>query len=68
MNATLTAPAASTGPSVGDETVHLYCCDENRAICGVDLTDMPEVDEDENCVVCIDLEETPCPDCGWESG
>jgi len=53
--------------SSDDDLDHLYCCDPNRALCGSDLTDSPELadDEDENCVVCIDLDEQPCPDCGW---
>ncbi|WP_394436257.1 hypothetical protein [Streptomyces sp. SGAir0957] len=67
MSVTLTAPSPSAATSVGDEITHLYCCDPNRAICGVDLTGVPEVDEDENCVVCIDPDEHPCPYCGWEA-
>lgn len=52
-----------------DDLNHLYCCDENRSLCGIDLTDVPvvDVDPDEDpdlCVVCRDLEFRTCERCG----
>lgn len=54
-----TAPAA-TSSTTGTELFHWYCCDPNVAYCGTDLTDVPEVDEGDMCVVCQDLEDAPC--------
>lgn len=49
------------------DTDHLYCCDPDRAICGVDLSAADEVEDLPNlCVVCDDLDALPCPHCGWE--
>lgn len=45
-----------------DELDHYFCCDENRGLCGVDLSDAVIVTDDEcaDCVVCEDLEGLPC--------
>lgn len=55
------APAPSTTSTNDDGLTHIYCCDPNLALCGNDLSDTPEVEEDGIvCVVCEDLEEQPC--------
>jgi hypothetical protein len=53
-----------TGSSV--DLTHVYCCDYDLALCGLDVTDMPEVPDGtgQDCVVCLDLEEQTCPRCG----
>lgn len=53
------SPAAT---SVGSDLNHLYCCDPDTALCGLDVSALPEVDDDTDCVVCLDLEDTEC-DC-----
>jgi hypothetical protein len=44
---------------------HIYCCDPDTALCGVDVSKHPVVDlDDADCAVCLDLEDQPCPTCG----
>jgi hypothetical protein len=45
---------------------HVYCCDPETALCGTDLSDTDETDDDDapTCVVCLDLEDVTCPRCG----
>lgn len=46
----------------GDELHHYFCCDEDLALCGRDISDLPVVHTGEHvCVVCDDLVEAPCP-------
>ena len=48
------------GQVEGDDLVHVMrCCDEDRGMCGVDLTATPVVSDDEptTCVVCADLDD-----------
>ena len=59
---TATAPSPTT-TSVGEDLNHLYCCDPDLALCGLDVSALPEVDDDTDCVVCLDLEDADC-DCG----
>ncbi len=49
---------------------HYFCpCDPDTSLCGIDMTDWEDAgyvlshDEDD-CVVCIDLEHEPCRKCG----
>lgn len=49
------------------EIYHLYCHDPDKALCGEDLTDELEVefgDEHQICVVCDDLDNYTCEECG----
>lgn len=60
-------PAEAEDPAPArDHLVHTVCrCDENRALCGRDVTDEPWVRRyhpEEQCVVCVDI--ARCPDCG----
>ncbi len=62
----MTAPTASPArTSLSDDDIdHLYCCDENVAMCGADLTDTPDGPEfDEVCRLCLLAEQSgmPCP-------
>ena len=63
MTAPATATRETTGkrPDPGDE-FHLFCCDENIALCGVDLTHVPITDgvDETPCPMCFDLEDSPC--------
>jgi hypothetical protein len=54
--------AAPVATATNGETNHLYCCDEDRGLCGTDLTGHAEV-TDVNCVVCVDLDDSEAP-CG----
>lgn len=51
-----------------DLTTHIYCCNPDRALCGHDVTDDPEVPgpTPTDCVVCLDLEPKPCRICGFQ--
>lgn len=62
---TLTAPDRPD-TDASDELDHLYCCDENVAMCGIDLTDVVEIPADEDGPVCplcnyVESEGLPCP-------
>lgn len=59
MTALAIAPVRSAG-GIGVDITHLYCCDPDVGICGEDLSDTPEVDDGQLCVVCADLEDQPC--------
>lgn len=67
----ITAPAPAAPADNGDDNLeHLYCCDENVALCGADLTNATlnhyPAPEDE-CVVCYTLDDndpnSPCALC-----
>lgn len=64
-------PSAAPQPNTGDsqpEPYHYFCCDPNKALCGEDLTEDPEIEYDANkhqlCVVCDDLDNYTCKECG----
>lgn len=49
-----TVPGAPVAPS--DAISHTFCCDANRALCGLDVSGAgPSRDGDQDCVVCADL-------------
>lgn len=52
--------------SASDDLTHLYCCDDELALCGLDLRGVPEnLDPDAlMCVVCVDLSPLACWWCG----
>jgi hypothetical protein len=61
-----------TEPSTQDilddsDIVHFVCnCDEDTALCGIDVSEADETDSlEDTCVVCVDLNEFPCPRCGY---
>ena len=50
-----------------DDLTHIVCHDPNRAICGADVSEAPWVPPssyDNDCLVCLDIEHTSCPECG----
>jgi hypothetical protein len=60
-------PEVSDGDGDGDGLVHVYCCDPERSLCGLDLTDHAETGSwkaEDECVVCLELEKAayrgPC--------
>jgi hypothetical protein len=58
MQAVLEARAVA-GASLAVD--HIYCCSPEVSLCGLDISQHPVIDEDENlCVVCEDLEDGPC--------
>jgi len=63
MSETLLEPVRHD-TAYGDDLTHV-CCEcrgPDVALCGVDLTDAPWVDEDDDlCVVCAELAKMPCP-------
>lgn len=38
----LIAPGRPIGADDRDELTHYYCCDENRALCGADISTLPK--------------------------
>lgn len=60
------APAIESSRSSGQSPLnHIFCCDRDTALCGADVSNDPIVElEEADCVVCLDLEEQPCPYCG----
>ena len=65
MTAPATAPLTSQAGS-DDGLDHITLChDDNKALCGEDLSDTPWGDCVNPCVVCHDLDEFHCGcDCG----
>lgn len=65
----LTRPATAPSGS-GDEVDHLYCCDRNLAMCGMDLSQVPETEITRLCRYCdyIETENLPCPSPGCPQG
>jgi hypothetical protein len=52
----------------GDTVTHLWCCNPNKSWCGTDIeadidTPTDDVQEPDDCVVCLDLRE--CDVC-WD--
>lgn len=61
---TLTAPSPTKAAGATDIN-HIYCCDSDTALCGANVSGQPEVDlDDADCIVCLDLEDDICPNCG----
>jgi hypothetical protein len=67
VNVTLLAP---TEPEVlaedGDQDIHIYCCNPDRALCGERLNGplvVDDEDSDDDCIVCHSLAEMDVP-CG----
>lgn len=60
----IAAPAVSPSrQGAGHMLNHIYCCDPNLSLCGLDLSDVPETDSETDCTVCLDLEYETCPSC-----
>jgi hypothetical protein len=64
---TLTEQELTTGSiDTDDEDIHhLVCeCNENKAICGSDVSGWEWGENGAECIVCMDLLYIPCPNCG----
>jgi hypothetical protein len=62
----LTTLPAPVLPKADPDDNHLYCCDSDVSLCGLDISDTSELDfaDDECCLVCLALENAPCgPGC-----
>ncbi len=58
--------AATAAMSSSGAISHTFCCDPDRALCGLDLGGAPTAGKsDQDCVVCVDLvaAKAPCPGC-----
>jgi hypothetical protein len=56
---------STTNDSGFDSLTHLVCtCNEDLSLCGTELNGAFKEGGDEDCVVCIDLAEIPCKNCG----
>ncbi|MUN41469.1 hypothetical protein [Actinomadura litoris] len=64
ITATLPRP---TGPGLDHDFVHVYCCDPDRAVCGLDVADRKDLGDadpsDEDCPWCGAIEQLGSP-CG----
>lgn len=51
-----------------NDTTHVTCCDPDTALCGWDVSNTPVVSDGvgHDCIVCVDLEDQPCPRCGFD--
>lgn len=55
-----------------DTTHTVCCCDDDTAMCGLDVRDLPWTEGNDQCVVCEDIwpdeagPDNPCPRCGCE--
>lgn len=79
MTATKPAPDRAPSPLDDKDIAHLVCCcDENLAVCGLDMTNVPVAKDDAiPCPLCFDgiPERAVCPrcrrdcfDCDWDPG
>lgn len=57
---------ALPAPTSAEDVTHTVCCDEDRAICGTDVTGQRwgGVSDPTTCPVCAEAEWRPCPDNG----
>lgn len=65
--ATVRPQPAPEADAHDDGLHHVYCCDPDMSLCGVDLSGVPEGEctgRDVPCVVCAGLEDAPCQVCG----
>lgn len=59
---TATLPDTVKAPTGSGSLIHTVCCDDNRALCGRDVSRDPwrtPKRPDESCVVCEELAEAP---------
>jgi hypothetical protein len=58
----LDIPVTAGRPPAKPDDNHLYCCDPDTSLCGLDLTDSPELDfaDEECCTGCRAVQHLPC--------
>lgn len=64
---TAPSPVIVSATATESDLSHTVCeCDENAALCGLDVTEFPWDDDEDSpeCVVCEDLDDQPCERCG----
>jgi hypothetical protein len=71
--AVLDRPDSPAASGADDDRCHLYCCNENVALCGTDLTDYEDDCGDPGHVICplcalADAEGLRCPVPGCRGG
>jgi hypothetical protein len=70
MTTCLAPDPTPTDTSDGDDLHHIWCCHPDIAVCGVDLTGVPDVDEPDAgvqvCRLCVVAWDggLPCPVAG----
>lgn len=67
MSTATLAVAAPRRSAASSDLDHLYCCDPDLSLCGLDIADLDELEDfpDEDlCIVCRELGELPCERCG----
>lgn len=57
MTAPATLPDTAPPDDDDDDVEHIFCCDPDRSLCGVDISD--DVEHNEDC----DCGTPPCPWC-----
>jgi hypothetical protein len=60
MTLTSTRPSPADGTTDDDTISHIVCCDENTALCGLDVTHYPWLDVPEryDCPLCVLIDDT----------
>lgn len=68
MSTALLLAPTSGKTDAGDDLDHYYCCDINRSLCGLDISELGITDFDDDgdqvCVVCVDLQDVACTNPG----
>ncbi|WP_432112827.1 hypothetical protein [Streptomyces sp. S1] len=63
---TVPAPTATPPAALDTDITHIVCCDDDTALCGLDVSGFRWHQGGEDCVVCLDLR-GPCgPNCPFE--
>lgn len=66
MTTTLTEPDQTRPDADDGDLVHFWCCDQNVAMCGADISDeplVPDASAEEVCTLCriVDDNRWACP-------
>ena len=65
MNTVINEQNAKFDQNYEDDETHYVCwCDEDVALCGMNVANRPYTDKEISCVVCAAMDETICSKCG----
>lgn len=64
MNSRTEEAPAGQGPALEDDLLHWVCCDDDTAICGLDVANEPWSSGGPMCPLCVLADEEACPACG----
>jgi hypothetical protein len=64
MTESLAQSLVEAAAKAEDDVMHDWCCDENVAWCGLDITDRQVTDDGTPCPLCELAFEDACPRCG----